>query len=164
MSEFREFGAPPSDNGADGHSRIIHVDADVLADLGHQLRNQLNAMVGAAGLLSTGAETSEERELAAIVESGAEQVARIIDEWLDSATIDSGGFELALHPFNVRSTIENCLAVVAEAAGAKSLDISFDAAPEVPSVVIGDSRRLEQILLALLHAAVDRTHRGGLGV
>ena len=164
MSEFREFGAPPSDNGADGHSRIIHVDADVLADLGHQLRNQLNAMVGAAGLLSTGAETSEERELAAIVESGAEQVARIIDEWLDSATIDSGGFELALHPFNVRSTIENCLAVVAEAAGAKSLDISFDAASEVPSVVIGDSRRLEQILLALLHAAVDRTHRGGLGV
>ena len=87
MSEFREFGAPPSDNGVDGHSRIIHVDADVLADLGHQLRNQLNAMVGAAGLLSTGAETSEERELAAIVESGAEQVARIIDEWLDSATI-----------------------------------------------------------------------------
>src|SRR5439155_49032 len=139
-------------------------DADVLADLGHQLRNQLNAVVGAAGLLSTGAETSEERELAAIVEAGAEQVARIIDEWLDSATIESGEFELALHPFDVRSMVESCLGLVSEAAGAKSLDISFNAAPGVPKVVIGDSRRLEQILLTLLHSAVDRTNRGGIGV
>jgi CheY-like chemotaxis protein len=162
--DFRALGAPPGDDHTDGRARIIHVDSEVLADLGHQLRNQLNAMVGAAGMLMTGAETSEERELAGIVETGAEQVARIIDEWLDAATIDSGDFELALHPFNVRSTIENCVAVIAGAAGAKGLDISFGAAAEVPSVVIGDSRRLEQILLALLRGAVDRTHRGGLGI
>src|SRR5205823_13648060 len=104
MGEFRELGAPPKNDAADAPRRnIVQVDADVLADLGHQLRNQLNAVVGAAGLLATGAETSEERELAAIVEAGAEQVARIIDEWLDSATIESGEFELALHPFDVRS-------------------------------------------------------------
>ena len=167
MDEFREFGAPPRDDsadGQDGHAHIIHVDADVLADLGHQLRNQLNAVVGAAGLLAAGAESSEERELAAIVETGAEHVARVIDEWLDAATIESGAFELALHPFNVRSTIESCLAAVSEAVGAKSLDISFSAAPDVPNVVIGDSRRLEQILMTLLHGAVDRTYRGGIGV
>ena len=146
MGEFRELGAPPKGDAGDGHRNLVHVDADVLADLGHQLRNQLNAVVGAAGLLSTGAETSEERELAAIVEAGAEQVARIIDEWLDSATIESGD------------------GLVSEAAGAKSLDISFNAAPGVPKVVIGDSRRLEQILLTLLHSAVDRTNRGGIGV
>ena len=165
MGEFRELGASPADEGQDGqHEHLIHVDRDVLADLGHQLRNQLNAVVGAAGLLSTSAETSDERELAAIVETGAEQVARIIDEWLDAATIESGEFELALHPFNVRSTVENCLAVVSEAAGVKGLDISFSAGPDVPSVVIGDSRRLEQILITLLHSAVDRTYRGGIGV
>src|SRR3989441_1041321 len=164
MGEFRELGAPPKGDAGDGHRNLVHVDADVLADLGHQLRNQLNAVVGAAGLLSTGAETSEERELAAIVEAGAEQVARIIDEWLDSATIESGEFELALHPFDVRSMVESCLGLVSEAAGAKSLDISFNAAPGVPKVVIGDSRRLEQILLTLLHSAVDRTNRGGIGV
>ncbi|HKW69485.1 MAG TPA: response regulator [Candidatus Dormibacteraeota bacterium] len=165
MDEFRELGEPPAGHSHDGqHERIVHVDADVLADLGHQLRNQLNAVVGAAGLLSTGAETSEERELAAIVETGAERVARIIDEWLDAATIESGEFELALHPFDVRSTVENCLGLVSEAAGTKGLDISFNAAPDVPNVVIGDSRRLEQILMTLLHGAVDRTFRGGIGI
>src|SRR5438477_3603560 len=78
--------------------------------------------------------------------------------------MESGEFELALHPFDVRSTIENCLGLVAEAAGSKGLDISFKAGPEVPNVAIGDSRRLEQILMTLLHGAVDRTYRGGIGV
>ena len=164
MDEFRELGAAPKSDNADGHERIVHVDADVLADLGHQLRNQLNAVVGAAGLLAAGAETSEERELAAIVEAGAEQVARIIDDWLDSATIQTGEFELALHPFDVRATVESCVAVVSEQAGTKGLDISFNAADGVPAVVIGDSRRVEQILLTLLHGAVDRTYRGGVAV
>jgi CheY-like chemotaxis protein len=42
--------------------------------------------------------------------------------------------------------------------------MSFNATADVPSVVIGDSRRLEQILMTLLHGAVDRTYRGGIGV
>ena len=165
MGEFRDVGAEPPEQHADGHPhRLIQVDSELLADVGHQLRNQLNAVIGAAGLLSTGAETREERDLAAIVETGAEQVARIVDEVLDAVTIESGEFELALHPFDVRSTVESCLALISEAAGAKGLDISFSAAPEVPNVVIGDSRRLEQILLTLLHSAVDRTYRGGIGI
>jgi CheY-like chemotaxis protein len=165
MGALGDMGAKPADEHADGHPRrIIQVDSELLADVGHQLRNQLNAVVGAAGLLSSGAETSEERELAAIVETGAEQVARIVDEVLDAATMESGEFELALHPFDVRSTVESCLGLVSEVAGTKGLDISFNASADVPNVVIGDSRRLEQILLTLLHGAVDRTYRGGIGV
>src|SRR5260370_15529430 len=98
MSEFSGMGGKPPEENPDGHPHQVHFDADLLDDVGHQLRNQLNAVVGAAGLLTSGAETSEERELAAIVESGAEQVARIVDDLLDAAIIDSGAFELALHP------------------------------------------------------------------
>ena len=163
--EFSEMSAKLPEQSPDGHQhRSVQVDSELLDDVGHQLRNQLNAVVGAAGLLASGAETSEERELAAIVESGVEQVARIVDEVLDAASIENGEFELALHPYDVRSTVESCLGLVSEAAGAKGLDISFNAASDVPTVVIGDSRRLEQILLTLLHGAVDRTYRGGIGV
>jgi len=160
VGEIKEQAAAP----ADGQPRMVEIDPELLADVGHQLRNQLNAVVGAAGLLSVGAESSEERELAAIVEAGAEQVARIIDEVLDAASLENGQFELALHPFDVRSAVESCLSVISKASGAKGLDLSFHASPEVPNVIIGDSRRLEQILLTLLSGAVERTHRGGVGV
>src|ERR1700674_3636658 len=145
-------------------SEPFTLDAELLADFGHQVRNQLNAVVGAASLLSVTATFSEERERASIVEIGSEQVARLVEEVLDAAMIHSGEFELALHPFDVRSSVEACLGLVAEAAGAKGIDLSFQADPDVPSFIIGDSRRLEQIILALLHGALDRTEHGGGGV
>jgi len=140
------------------------LDAELLADFGHQLRNQLNAILGAAGLLSMSASTTEERELASIVELGAEQVARLVEEVLDAAMIQGGEFELALHPFDVRSSVESCIGLVAETAGSKGLDMSFRAELDVPSVIVGDSRRLEQILLTLLHGGLERTLHGGVGV
>lgn len=144
--------------------KIDVLDSELLADFGHQLRNQLNAILGAAGLLAMTAASSEERELASIVELGAEQVARLVEEVLDAAMIQSGEFELALHPFDVRSSVESCLGLVAETAGAKGLDLSFGAELDVPSVIVGDSRRVEQILLTLLSGGLDRTERGGVGV
>jgi CheY-like chemotaxis protein len=140
------------------------LDAELLSDFGHQLRNQLNAILGAAGLLAMSASSTEERELASIVELGAEQVARLVEEVLDAAMIQSGEFELALHPFDVRSSVESCLGLVAETAGAKGLDLSFRAELDVPSVIVGDSRRVEQILLTLLSGGLERTERGGVGV
>src|ERR1700674_379306 len=156
---------PAADVAAsDGAPKAGMLDAELLADFGHQVRNQLNAVVGAAGLLSTSATSSEERELASIVEIGAEQIARLVDDVLDAATIRSGEFELALHPFDGRASVESCIGIIADAAGAKGPDLSFQAAPDVPGVIIGDSRRLEQIVLSLLHGGVERTYRGGVGV
>lgn len=144
--------------------KVDVLDAELLADFGHQLRNQLNAILGAAGLLAMAASSTEERELASIVELGAEQVARLVEEVLDAAMIQGGDFELALHPFNVRSSVESCIGLVTETAGAKGLDLSFRAELDVPSVIVGDSRRVEQILLTLLSGGLERTQRGGVGV
>ena len=155
----------PVENKDVTHAVMADVlDPELLADFGHQLRNQLNAILGAAGLLTMTAATTEERELASIVELGAEQVARLVEEVLDAAMIQGGEFELALHPFDVRSSVESCIGLVAETAGAKGLDMSFRAELDVPSVIVGDSRRLEQVLLTLLHGGLERTLRGGVGV
>jgi len=169
MGKFRDVDEKPDkhivpDSGINGTGGRVVIDSELMADIGHQLRNQLNAVLGAAGLLSSGAESGEERELASIVEIGAEQVARLIDDVLDAAIMQGGELELALHPFDLRSCVEMCLAMVADDAGVKGLDLSFGAQPDAPSIVVGDSRRLEQILLTLLHGAVDRTFRGGVGI
>ena len=137
---------------------------DLLADFGHQLRNELNAIVSAAGMLAATATTSEQRELSAIVETGANRVARLLDDVLDAPVILSGDFELALHPFDIRASVESCLGMVVEEAGAKSLDLSFRAEPDVPSVIVGDSRRIEQVMHTLLHGSIERTEKGGIAV
>jgi CheY-like chemotaxis protein len=160
----KDPGTTPAADPAGRAPKAAVLDAEVLGDFGHQLRNQLNAVLGAAGLLAMTATSTEERELASIVELGAEQVARLVEEVLDAAMIQGGQFELALHPFDVRSSVESCLGLVAETAGTKGLDLSFRVELDVPSIIVGDSRRLEQILLTLLNAGLERTQRGGVGV
>src|SRR5438477_9628339 len=151
-------------NGGSPRTRTHALDDEVLTDFGHQLRNQLNAIVGAAGLLSATATSSDQRELASVVLTGSEQLAGLVDEVLDSPRIQSGDFELALHPFNLRASVESCISRVAGSAAAKTLDLSFHAAQDVPAVIVGDSRRLEQVLYALLRLAVERTEKGSVQV
>ena len=149
-------------NGASaGRARL---DPELLVDFGHQLRNQLNAIVGAAGLLSATATSSDQRELASVVLTGAEELAGLVDEVLDSPVIHSGDFELALHPFNVRASVEACLARVASSAVTRGVNLSFSAGADVPKVIVGDSRRLEQILHSLLRLAAERTRQGAIHV
>jgi CheY-like chemotaxis protein len=154
----------PAPAGAGEPGGPVAVDSDLLADFGHQLRNQLNVVVGASGLLSSKAGSSELSELAGIAQAGAEQMARLVDDVLDSIAIQAGRFELALHPFDVTASVETCLGMVADAAGSKGLDLSLSLGTDVPRVVVGDYKRLEQILMTLLHGGVLRTFRGGVGI
>ena len=140
------------------------LDSELLVDFGHQLRNQLNAIVGAAGLLSATATSSDQRELASVVLTGAEELAGLVDEVLDSPEIHRGTVELALHPFNLRASVEACLARVASSAVSRGVNLSFSAGADVPKVIIGDSRRVEQILRSLLRSAAGRTHWGAIHV
>jgi CheY-like chemotaxis protein len=140
------------------------LDRELLIDFGHQLRNQLNAIVGAAGLLAATATSSDQRELASVVLSGSEEVAGMVDEVLDSDLIQSAEFELALHPFNIRGSAEACVARVRANAAGKGITIAFSAADDVPASIIGDSRRIEQVLHSLLRLAVDRTDKGPIDV
>ncbi|HET7466029.1 MAG TPA: response regulator [Candidatus Dormibacteraeota bacterium] len=149
-------------NGAEaGQARL---EPELLVDFGHQLRNQLNAIVGAAGLLSATATSSDQRELASVILTGAEELAGLVDEVLDSPVIHSGDFELALHPFNVRASVEACLARVATSAVSRGVNLSFSAGADVPKVIVGDSRRLEQILHSLLRMAAERTQQGAIHI
>src|SRR5438309_3744096 len=157
----REMRDTTADSAPAVHESL---DPELLADFGHLLRNQLNAIVGAAGLLSATATSSDQRELASVVLTGAEELAGLVDEVLDSPAIHSGDFELALHPFNLRASVESCLARVASSAVTRGVNLSFSAGADVPNVIVGDSRRLEQILHSLLRLAAERTRQGAIHV
>ncbi len=160
--ELRLAGGMPETNGT--QSPESSLDRELLIDFGHKLRNQLNAIVGAAGLLAATATSSDQRELASVVLAGSEEVAGMVDEVLDSDLIQSGDFELALHPFNIRSSAEACVARVRGEATGKGIEIAFSAADDVPASIIGDSRRIEQAVHSLLRLAVDRTDKGAIDV
>ena len=134
---------------------------EFLAVLSHELRSPLNPILGWTKLLQTGKFDAERRQQALeIIERNAKQQTQLIDDLLDISKILRGKLVLSEAPVNLTLAIESALETVRLAADAKRIRITTDLDLSLPHV-LGDSGRLQQIVLNLLSNAIKFTPNGG---
>jgi PAS domain S-box-containing protein len=135
---------------------------EFLANLSHELRTPMTAILGWAHLLQLGGLDAEQVELGlrTIRQSGEAQ-AKLIDDLLDVSRIVTG--KLHLNPTAVRLSdiARGAIAAIRPAADAKrqSLDVDIRAGE---TMVLGDASRLQQVFWNLLSNAVKFTPPGGV--
>ncbi len=132
-----------------------------LAVLSHELRTPLNGVLGMAQLLAGTRLDADQRAYVAAIEQSGEHLLGLVNDVLDLARMDSGGFRL--HP--VSTELEHLLQSTAELlsprAHARGLEIAWTAEPGLP-LVMADEGRLRQILFNLAGNAVKFTETGGV--
>ena len=135
---------------------------DFLGIVSHELRTPLSAILGWARLLKrgiVGTEPARERALEAI-ERNATLQARLVDDLLDVSRIVSGKLELETSSVDLASVVDAAIDSVRPALLAKDLDVRLSLAHEGVTV-LGDARRLQQVIWNLLTNAVKFTPKGG---
>jgi signal transduction histidine kinase/CheY-like chemotaxis protein len=132
-----------------------------LATVSHELRTPMNAILGWADLLRTGAlpEARRERACEAIFTNATRQ-ARLIDELLDMARIMAGKLQLQRTDVDPRDVASGAVEIVQIAADAKRIRISVDVASDT-GLFDADGARLQQVLWNLLSNAVKFTPEDG---
>ena len=80
--------------------------------------------------------------------------------WLIPAL--AGQLAIESVPFSLHEKVKNCMALVADDAARKGLELTTSIADDVPDGVLGDPARLRQILVNLLSNAVKFTDRGSV--
>lgn len=137
-----------------------------LATMSHELRTPLNSIIGFTGILLQelgGPINEEQRKQLAMVRTSANHLLSLISDILDISKIEAGQLTVASEPFNLRESILKVTQSVRPLAEKKGLELSVEVAEDVGEV-IGDARRVEQILLNLLSNAVKFTEQGGIRV
>ena len=134
---------------------------EFLAIVSHELRTPLNPILGWSQLLSAGKLNPEQTAKGiAIVERNAKLQAQLIEDLLDVSRILRDKIKLNKTPVDLQQVIKDAIATVQLTAEAKSILITTEFESNV-GLVLGDSRRLQQIVWNLLTNAIKFTPEGG---
>jgi signal transduction histidine kinase/CheY-like chemotaxis protein/purine-cytosine permease-like protein len=132
-----------------------------LAGISHELRTPLNILLGYAQLLKTDlALPADKREYANILYRNGEHLADLIEGLLEISKIEAGRLELERDDIPLRIFLDQIADMFRLQAQHKGLEFVYQSSQNLPEWVVGDKKRLRQILINLLSNAIKFTPAG----
>lgn len=135
-----------------------------LANVSHELRTPMNAIIGMTELSLGETLSPLVREYLTTVQSSAHSLLELLNEILDFSKIESGKFVLQSKPFHVRELVAALHRMNEFRASRKGLKLQCEVDGNVPDRLVGDSKRLQQVLVNLLSNALKFTDRGEISL
>ena len=133
-----------------------------LSNMSHDIRTPMNAVIGFTTLLVKDAENPDKvREYARKIMISGQHLLSLINDILEVSKIESGKVVLTREEFNLNDLIYSVDTIIRPMASAKSQEFHVGVANIKHEYLLGDTTRMNQILMNLLSNAVKYTQEGG---
>jgi signal transduction histidine kinase len=166
LSELEQFLARSQSEAADAGlpaRRLGSKQIRILEMAAHDLRNPISGVLAASQFLLEDAATRlEEHQIALLRSIGASSrlMLRLLEDMLEIPSIDSSGMKMYLQVTDIRSLVEQSVAMIRPLAEARYVRIEVSADAEVPTLA-ADPVRMSQALHDLLASAIRWSQSGG---
>jgi signal transduction histidine kinase/CheY-like chemotaxis protein len=131
-----------------------------LAKMSHEIRTPMNAILGFAKLLEETIKGEEEQEYIRIIIKSGDNLLVILNDILDFSKMEAGKIVFESIPIRIRDIVH--LNIRMMESKKKNLELTYSIDEKIPEIVLGDSVRLNQILLNLISNAIKFTEKGGV--
>ena len=127
-----------------------------LAHMSHEIRTPMNAIMGLTQILQQSSLTSSQSELVHEINEASQSLLSIINGILDFSKAEEGKLRLDPVPFELNAVITRVGRLLNSMIVEKGLEFQIEPIPDM-GILLGDARRLEQVLINLVSNAIKFT-------
>ena len=136
-----------------------------MANVAHEIRTPMTGVFGMAEILLSTDLTPQQQKYARAVQHSAEDLLAIVSDILDFSKVEAGRFDRIDHqPFSPRVSVKKVLELQSVVAQQRGLTVSHECTDDMPHTMLGDGKRLRQVLTNIIGNAIKHTERGSIVV
>ena len=143
---------------------VAEMKSNFLATMSHEIRTPMQTIFGLLELIADEKPSDKVTEMVGTAQGAAAGLLEILDDILDLAKMDADKMELDLFEVPVRLLVRGLLEALAVKVHGVDIELIDDIEKDVPFVVVGDPKRLRQIMMNLCGNALKFTHHGSVTV
>jgi signal transduction histidine kinase len=135
--------------------------SEFLSRMSHEMRTPMNAIMGMIQVAKISKDPQKTLGALNKIDEESRKLLLLIDNVLDITKIEYETFKLVYTSFDFNAMIRDIVQMTSGHFAEKQLAFTYDVSPSIPASLIGDKRRLKQVIDTLLGNAIKFTPKDG---
>ncbi|OLQ69487.1 hybrid sensor histidine kinase/response regulator [Photobacterium proteolyticum] len=137
---------------------------EFIATMSHEIRTPMNVILGSLDILKDESLSTTAKQFTSTAQNAAKLLLNQLNDILDYSKLDANKVAVNNAAFSPVNTVENVIALFAEQATKRGIELAFHSDPASQSRFIGDEGKITQVLTNLLGNAIKFTESGTISL